>query len=247
MLDIGGNDFYHPYEFSNSQTKRPNHQLLKPKHPILLLRKRTRRFKLKHPGLLNLEKLGFIVIILLLSTVPQALQAEGLEGFDLEVRKLAENCRDEIQLEMEKLLSSNKLTVQQLFDTFYIPIPNTNPQKFNTQYDHLADEVFRFILDSYLEKDPRLLFVVAVDKNGYLPTHNTKYSRPLTDNQDFNVKHNRTKRIFNDRTGLAAAQNTKPYLLQTYSRDTGEQLVDLSVPILVKGKHWGALRIGYKR
>ena len=53
--------------------------------------------------------------------------------------------------------------------------------------------------------------------------------------------------MFNDRTGLAAARNTNPYLLQKYSRDTGEQLADLSVPIKVQGKHWGALRVGYKR
>ena len=160
---------------------------------------------------------------------------------------MAENCRDEIRNEMEKLISSNQVSVAQMFDTFYIPIPDTNPQKFKTQYDHLTDEVFRFILDEYLERDKRILFVVAVDRNGYLPTHNTKYSKPLTDDQDFNTKNNRTKRMFNDRTGLAAARNTNPYLLQKYSRDTGEMLADLSVPITIKGKHWGALRIGYKR
>lgn len=202
---------------------------------------------MKHPRLSALKTLVFIFFMLLSSSFPQSLPAEELKGFDLEIRTLAERCRDEIQREVGKLLSSHKLTISQLFDTFYIPIPNTNPQKFKTQYDHLTDEVFRFILDGYLEKDPRILFVVAVDRNGYLPTHNTKYSRPLTDDQDFNVKHNRTKRIFNDRTGLAAACNKKPYLLQKYSRDTGEILADLSVPIYVSGKHWGALRIGYKR
>jgi methyl-accepting chemotaxis protein len=32
--------------------------------------------------------------------------------------------------------------------------------------------------------------------------------------------------------------------MQTYLRDTGEVLVDLSVPVHVAGRHWGALRIG---
>jgi methyl-accepting chemotaxis protein len=194
----------------------------------------------------NVRRFGFLFLLLLL-WVPNAQAQEALTGFDMQIKALAENCRNEVQSEMEKLISSNRISMAQMFDTFYIPIPNTNPQKFKTQYDKLTDEVLRIILDKYLEKDKRILFVVAVDRNGYLPTHNTRYSRPLTDDDDFNTKNNRTKRLFNDRTGLAAARNTNPYLLQKYSRDTGEQLADLSVPIRVQGKHWGALRIGYKR
>lgn len=34
-------------------------------------------------------------------------------------------------------------------------------------------------------------------------------------------------------------------LLQTYRRDTGEIMHDLSVPVYVNGKHWGGFRIGY--
>jgi len=196
--------------------------------------------------ILNPKHFGFLFLLCLLCVPPLQAQ-EDLSGFDLQVKTLAGNCRNEIQREMENLISSNRISMAGMFDTFYIPIPKTNPQKFKTQYDKLTDEVLRILLDKYLEKDKRILFVVAVDRNGYLPTHNTKYSRPLTADEDFNTKNNRTKRLFNDRTGLAAARNTAPYLLQKYSRDTGEMLADLSVPIMVKGKHWGALRIGYKR
>lgn len=53
-----------------------------------------------------------------------------------------------------------------------------------------------------------------------------------------------------NRTGLAAARNRKPFLLQSYRRDMGggQFLVmeDLSAPILVKGRHWGGFRIGLK-
>jgi hypothetical protein len=195
---------------------------------------------------LNMKPVVFLCLALII-WVPALQAEETLSGFDLQIKVLAENCRDEVQQEMEKLIAANRLTTAQLFDTFYIPIPKTNPQKFKTQYDNLTDEVLRIILDNYLQKYERILYVVAVDRNGYLPTHNTRYSRPLTDDEDFNTKNNRTKRLFNDRTGLAAARNTKPYLLQKYSRDTGEQLADLSVPIRIQGKHWGALRVGYQR
>jgi hypothetical protein len=194
----------------------------------------------------NARRFGFLFLSLII-WVPSLQAQEALSDFDLQVKALAESCRNEVQNELEKLISSNRLSLAQMFDTFYIPIPKTNPQKFKTQYDKMTDEVLRIILDKYLDKDKRLLYVVAVDRNGYLPTHNTRYSRPLTGDEDFNTKNNRTKRLFNDRTGLAAARNTNPYLLQKYSRDTGEQLADLSVPIRVREKHWGALRIGYKR
>jgi len=210
------------------------------------MERKRRRIKLNAAIISNMRRLSFLFLLLLL-WVPSLQAQQALTGFDLQVKTLAENCRTEVQNEMQKLISTGRISLAQMFDTFYIPIPNTNPQKFRTAYDKLTDEVLRIILDKYLEKDQRILFVVAVDRNGYLPTHNTRYSRPLTDDEDFNTKNNRTKRLFNDRTGLAAARNQNPYLLQKYSRDTGEQLADLSVPIKVQGKHWGALRIGYKR
>jgi methyl-accepting chemotaxis protein len=110
----------------------------------------------------------------------------------------------------------------------------------------ITDSALRNILDRCLAKDKRFIFAVAVDKNGYLPTHNTKYSQKLTGKSRIDIKKNRTKRIFNDRTGLAAARNTEPYLLQKYNRDTGKDMYDMSVPIFINNKHWGALRIGYK-
>lgn len=177
------------------------------------------------------------------------LRAEELieENFENRVLLLAKQCQGEVVQEFENILASNELTFNQLFDTFYIPIPNTSPQKYSTQYDKITDKRLRIILDNFLEKDERLLFVIAVDRNGYLPTHNSKYSKPLTDDQDYNTKNNRTKRLFNDRTGLAAARNTKEYLLQKYERDTGESFYDLSVPIYLKEKHWGAIRIGFRK
>lgn len=170
-----------------------------------------------------------------------------IDKFDLEVKLWAEECRDDAVKQIDLLVSSGKLMVPQLFDTFYIPISDTNPQKFHTQYDRMFDGVITPIIDRYLAMDERLIFVVLVDKNGYLPTHNSKYSRPMTGDSENDTKWNRTKRMFNDRTGLAAARNTKLYLMQRYSRDTGEEMGDLSVPIMLYDRHWGAVRIGYKR
>lgn len=186
-----------------------------------------------------------ILLLFLLSNPLQA--SESLNEFDQQVKNWAIECHDDVVTQFNLLLTSGKLSVPQLFDTFYIPIPNTSPQKFRTQYDTLSDGVVQPIIDSILVKDSRLVFVVIVDRNGYLPTHNSRFTRPLTGNPAADAKGNRTKRIFNDRTGLAAARNQQPYLLQRYSRDTGEVMNDLSIPIVVQNRHWGAVRIGYKQ
>ena len=194
----------------------------------------------------SLAGLLFFVVSLLSFSSPIMAEQPELTGFDLQVRDMAFKCRDEVTKELEKLLASNRLNQNQLFDTFYIPIPNTYPQKYHTQYDQITDEVLRGILDKYLDMDKRLVQVIAVDVNGYIPTHNSRYTKPLTNDTDNNTANNRTKRIVDHVAALAAARNTEPYLLQKYNRDTGEQLEDLSVPITVAGRHWGALRIDYK-
>jgi len=92
--------------------------------------------------------------------------------------------------------------------------------------------------------DEDFVFAVGVDNKGYLPTHNTKYQNPITGDPAKDLTGNRTKRIFNDPVGLAAARNTEPTLVQVYKRDTGETMWDVSAPVYVKGKHWGGFRLG---
>ncbi len=186
------------------------------------------------------------LLLLAISLLSPPVQArENLGRFDRQVYQWALECRSQISQQFNLLLHSGQLNMAQLFDTFYIPIPGTDPQKFRTNYDALADAVLQPIIDQFLLKDQRLVFVVAVDRNGYLPTHNRQFSRPLTGQLEVDTLHNRTKRIFNDRIGLKAARNLGEYLLQGYSRDTGEEMSDLSVPIFIQNRHWGAVRIGY--
>ncbi|OHB25887.1 MAG: chemotaxis protein [Desulfuromonadaceae bacterium GWC2_58_13] len=188
--------------------------------------------------------MGCLVLLVLAGANP-ALAEEPLSGLDAKVKELADQCAREIITQYELLLTSGHLTTAQLFDTFYIPVAGTEPQKFHTQYDELAAGIIRPILDKFLELDDRFEFVVVVDRNGYLPAHNTRYSKPLSGDRAADAQWNREKRLFNDRAGLAAARNSEPYLLQRYSRDTGESMSDISVPIMVQGRHWGAVRIAY--
>ncbi|RBP85604.1 methyl-accepting chemotaxis protein [Marinomonas rhizomae] len=146
----------------------------------------------------------------------------------------------------EESIQKGELTEQAIFATDYKPINNTNPQKYSTSYDTFSDRAFPTIQESILEKYEQVMFAGAVDINGYFPTHNKKFSQPLTGDYEKDLVNNRSKRIFNDATGSRCGAHIESFLLQTYKRDTGEILHDLSVPIFVNGKHWGGFRMGFK-
>lgn len=163
-----------------------------------------------------------------------------------EIRNAANMAAKEIERIFTEAIANGQITEENLFDRTYTPIPNTNPQKHSTRFDAFTDRVLPLVQEKILETIPRVAYAGAVDNNGYFPTHNKKFSQPLTGNYDVDLVNNRTKRIFSDRTGSRCGSNTKPFLLQTYKRDTGEVMHDLSVPIYVHGKHWGGFRIGYR-
>lgn len=145
---------------------------------------------------------------------------------------------------LEDAVLNGTLTLAEVFDENYQPIPGTDPPKYRTKYDRLLDRAIQPLEDEFL-KDDQVVFAVLVDRNGYLPTHNTIYSQPLTGDKEKDKINNRTKRLFNDEVGLKAAKNTKEVLKQVYNRDTGELMWDISAPVYVKGKHWGGFRIGF--
>jgi methyl-accepting chemotaxis protein len=163
-----------------------------------------------------------------------------------QIRAVAEKAARDVAALFEQSIMRGDISEDALFDRTYKPIPNTNPQKHSTAFDAFTDKVLPSIQEKILETLPQLAYAGAVDNNGYFPTHNLKYSQPLTGNYEKDLINNRTKRIFTDRTGLRCGSNTKPFLLQTYKRDTGEVMHDLSVPVFLRGKHWGGFRIGYR-
>jgi len=157
----------------------------------------------------------------------------------------AQQAAEAIEACFNASIKQKLITESDLFDRNYVPIENTNPLKHSTRFDAFTDKVLPDIQEPILKEDC-ILYAGAVDNNGYFPTHNHCFSQPLTGNYDTDFVSNRTKRIFNDPTGSRCGSHDKPFLIQTYKRDTGEVVHDLSVPIFLNGKQWGGFRIGYK-
>jgi methyl-accepting chemotaxis protein len=132
-----------------------------------------------------------------------------------------------------------------IFDQSYQPIAGSNPPRFTTGYDRAVERDLQAVYDGVLGQLSGCVYALAVDNRGYAPAHNSKFSQPANGSYEHDLALTRHKRIFDDPVGAKLAANRKPFLFQTYLRDTGEVINDLSMPIVVDGRHWGAVRVGF--
>jgi methyl-accepting chemotaxis protein len=134
-----------------------------------------------------------------------------------------------------------------VFDTNYKKIPNTSPQKFETSYTSAFREHLQPLFDEEIRSIDGAIYCLAIDRNGFLSAHHASVSQPMTGDPERDLIHSRHQRIYmSNQTEKRRCSHTKPILLQTYMRDTGEILNDLSLPIHISGRHWGALIVGLK-
>jgi methyl-accepting chemotaxis protein len=142
----------------------------------------------------------------------------------------------------EEAIDNGVLSESAVFDTNYVQIPGIDPPKYHTKYDAYTDKAFQSYNDEF-SKDKTIVACGAADINGYIPTHVSLLSQPLTGDPVKDKMWNRTKRIFNDKIGLAAAKNKQEGFKQEYRTDVGVRGWDVSSPIYVKGKQWGGYRV----
>ena len=158
--------------------------------------------------------------------------------------------QDRFRRRSRAAIERGDIRLDQLMDENYREIPGTNPKQYLTDYVEFTDRILPPIQDPIQKIDPRIVFCVAWAKGGYLPTHNPNYRLPQGTDPVWNNANCRNRRLFNDRAVKKVAANTKPFLLQTYRRDMGGGnfvlMKDLSSPIHVRGRHWGAFRMGFR-
>jgi methyl-accepting chemotaxis protein len=156
-----------------------------------------------------------------------------------------------ISAAFEAAIERGEIRIEQLMDENYREIAGTDPKQYLTDYVEFTDRLLPPIQDPIQKSDPRIVFCVAWAKGGYLPTHNPNYRLPQGPDPVWNNANCRNRRLFNDRAVKKVAANTKLFLLQTYRRDMGGGnfvlMKDLSSPIYVRGRHWGAFRMGFRQ
>jgi methyl-accepting chemotaxis protein len=174
----------------------------------------------------------------------------GIETEDTPFIAAVQEAAVQLSQLLEGAVRTSVITMADLFDEQYRPIPHTNPQQHLTRFVEITDRLFPQVQERLLELSPKVVFACAADRNGYIPTHNKKYSHPQRGDLLWDTANSRYRRIFNDRTGLASARNQRPFLLQTYRRDMGGAnfvvVKEAAAPISVNGRHWGGVRMGFQ-
>ncbi|KJC33790.1 chemotaxis protein [Bradyrhizobium sp. LTSP885] len=175
----------------------------------------------------------------------------GVETSDAPLIRVVTETAKRISDAFESAVARGDVTLDQLMDEKYREIAGTNPKQYLTDYTAFTDRVLPAIQDPIQKSDPRIVFCVAWARNGYLPTHNPNYRLPQGPDPVWNNANCRNRRLFNDRAVKKVAASTKPFLLQTYRRDMGGGnfvlMKDLSSPIVIRGRHWGAFRMGFRQ
>jgi methyl-accepting chemotaxis protein len=174
----------------------------------------------------------------------------GLETEDTPYIVAVQQAAAEISALLEDALAQRGISLADLFDERYQPIPGTHPPQHLTRFVPLADKLFPQVQERLLTLSSKVVFCIAVDRNGYVATHNKQYCQPQRGDLAWDSAHSRYRRIFNDRTGLGSARNQRPFLLQTYRRDMGGGrfvvMKEVAAPIKVQGRHWGGLRLAFQ-
>jgi methyl-accepting chemotaxis protein len=165
-------------------------------------------------------------------------------------------------------------TLARLFDVSRVGREGFAPPKYRTRYDHLVDESLAPVCDRYAQRDAKLVFASVTDLNGFAVMVPDALRRDITGDRLRDLHGNRIKRIFDDAVGLHAARvgldratdvppraarsallargidltrppGARPFMLQTYPRDTGGVYNDVSFPVYVKGERYGSVRLAY--
>lgn len=173
----------------------------------------------------------------------------GAKSADSDLILFVQDKAAEISNLFEEAVAGGSITMEALFDQNLVPIEGTDPQQFTAPYLDLTDRKVSPIIEDMLSFDEKIAFCAPVTTEGFLPTHNKKFShRQRRGDPDWNAGNCRNRRLFNDRVGLKAGRNRNPFLMQVYRRDMGggqfKMMKDLSSPITVNGKYWGGLRMG---
>jgi methyl-accepting chemotaxis protein len=190
-------------------------------------------------------------VVALSERLIQLTASAGVETADTPWIVEAQRVANAISGAFEQALAGGRIRLDDLFDRNYRPIPDTDPIQHMARFTELTDAVLPQLQEAVLQRSDRVAFCVAIDDQGYLPTHNAKFAQPQRPGDTvWNTANCRNRRIFNDRVGLAAGRSTEPFLVQTYRRDMGGghfvMMKDISAPISVRGRHWGGLRLAIK-
>jgi methyl-accepting chemotaxis protein len=178
------------------------------------------------------------------------LASSGVRIDDTPFIEFAQAAANEIHGLIEAGIVRGEIQVEDVFDTDYIAMPNTNPVQWETRFCAFADLHVRPVLDRLMREQPLLIATALTDNNGYLPTHISERSQPQSDDPEWNAAYCRNRRNFLDDVTRRAIASDKEAMLATYSMEfsQGRHLAvkNVFVPLWIRGRRWGNYELAYR-
>lgn len=131
-----------------------------------------------------------------------------------------------------------------LFDQRLMPIAGTQPAQYQVSHQPAFEAAIRPLLDK-ARGETGALACTCSDARGYLPTHNTEFSRLPSGDPQADLRFCRDKRLMADRHSQRSAGFDGEVLVQTFVRDHGDLTLEIALPILLDGRRWGVARFGF--
>lgn len=158
--------------------------------------------------------------------------------------EIARKRRDEVQAIMQSLQDRGI----NMFDRDYRSVPGTSPEKYSTAYTVEIKKSLGQLIDQYRKEYPGIAYHLPADINGFVAVHYPEFSEEPTGDYEHDLNKSRHCRFyFSNETEKRRVQSTAPFILQTYLRDNGDVLFDITLPIYISGKHWGGMPLGLQR
>jgi len=178
------------------------------------------------------------------------LASSGVRIDDTPFIEFAQATAREIHDVIEAGIARGEVSVEDVFDTNYIVMPNTNPVQWETHFCDFADQHVRPILDRVMSEQDMIIASAITDINGYLPTHISERSQPQSDDPEWNAAYCRNRRNFIDDVTRRAIASEKEAMLATYSMEfsQGRHLAvkNVFVPLWIRGRRWGNYELAYR-
>jgi methyl-accepting chemotaxis protein len=214
----------------------------------------------------DIEALGRLTIKILTPTpvgyeaLIVAITPEALEKLDLELERQrvafqpyiarVQGVAAEVAALLDAAMAEGSIREADIFDTRYVKDGDILPQKYTCASVAPLERCARAIIERELAIAPQPDFCILQDRNGFNPVHNLRYSSPpIPDDPIWNQRHSRMRRIFDDKVGLAAGRNLKPFMVHRYARDMGDAIesrMEFDAPLFLRGRHWGAVRMAFR-
>jgi methyl-accepting chemotaxis protein len=149
-----------------------------------------------------------------------------------------------VEIALETAIDTNFLTLEDVFDSQYVPVAGTEPQLFHTKFDAYMDAACSKFQGAFF-KDQRVAYARPMDLNGYVPAKGSSDASEQK-NSIYTVDP-LAKQILAGKTISMVLANTVDGFMQDYiSEDSNVPILEFSAPVYVKGKRWGSFSVGFR-